>query len=314
MSAMSSVALGITAVLLLMAAISLAGARWVEHEVPPLGHFIEVEGVRLHYVEAGVGPTVILLHGASANLRDMASSLMGPLSQHHRVIAFDRPGYGYSERPDRDWPNPARLADLVITAAERLGAERPVLVGHSWSGSVVMAGLLTQGERLRGGVLLSGVAGHWAGSVGWTYDVGGLPVIGPLFAHTLVFPAGMVLMPGMVQAVTAPNPVPPRYLNHIGARLALRPRTFRHNVTDMSRLNEYMQSLSTRYARIDRPLLVIHGEADELVPFWNHGQRLQAVVRDVQFSLIPDAGHAPHHTHTDAVVSAVETFAASLER
>jgi len=118
----------------------------------------------------------------------------------------------------------------------------------------------------------------------------------------------------MVQAVTAPNPVPPRYLNHIGARLALRPRTFRHNVTDMSRLNEYMQSLSTRYARIDRPLLVIHGEADELVPFWNHGQRLQAVVRDVQFSLIPDAGHAPHHTHTDAVVSAVETFAASLER
>lgn len=309
MSTLSGVFMGLALVLSVLAAVSWAGARWVERRVPPVGHFIEVQGVRLHYVEAGTGPTIVLLHGASSNLRDLASSLMAPLAQRFRVIAFDRPGYGYSSRPEGDWPNPARLADLVLTAAEQLGAERPLLLGHSWAGSVVMAGLVTQGARLRGGVLLGGVAGHWAGPVGWTYDVGGLPLIGGLFAHTLVFPAGMALMPGMVAPVLAPDPVPATYIDDIGARLALRPRTFRYNVADMNRLNEYLQELSPRYDRIDRPLLLIHGEADELVPFWNHGRRLLPVVPDVQVRMIPDAGHAPHHTHTKAVVEAIQGFA-----
>lgn len=300
-------------VLLLLAA-SVIGRQWIEHRYPPQGAFVEVDGVRLHYVQQGEGPgpALLLVHGASSNLRDLSSSLLPALARHHRVIAFDRPGYGYSERPAGEWPTPARIAQLLLDASASLGIDKPIIVGHSWAGSVVMAALVELPERVSGGVLIGGVAGHWVGSVGWTYDIGTLPVIGSLFAWTTVFPAGLLTLDDAVKPVLAPDPVPADYVEGIGARLALRPQTFLHNVEDMTRLNAYMQTLSPRYDEIRAPLLLIHGDADQLVPFWNHGRRVMPVVPQAQPVLIPRAGHAPHHTHTREVVEALERFAAGV--
>jgi pimeloyl-ACP methyl ester carboxylesterase len=230
------------------------------------------------------------------------------LAKNHRVIAFDRPGYGYSERQQGDWQDPAQIAALLLDACNRLGIQKPVIVGHSWAGSVVMAALVEMPARISGGVLLAGVAGHWAGSVGWTYDVGAIPVLGPLFAWTVVTPAGQLLLPEEVQPVLAPSPVPDHYVEDIGAPLALRPWSFEHNVEDMTRLNVYMQNLSPRYDQIRLPLLIIHGDADRLVPFWNHGRRVLPVVPQARLVLIHEAGHALHHTHTQEVARAIDQF------
>lgn len=300
--------IGVIGFALALAALSHLGARWIERTLPPVGDFVVVDGVRLHYVDEGEGPTLILLHGASSNLRDFATSLVPALSRHYRVLAFDRPGYGYSERPNGEWPDPARVAALVLDAAEQLGAERPVLLGHSWAGSVVMAALVEMPERVAAGVLLSGVAGHWTGPVSATYTVGGLPLLGRLFAHTLVVPVGTWVVPQATASVVAPERPPEGYAERIGAHLALRPRNFLHNVEDMNRLSLYMQRLSPRYRDIDRPLLLIHGDRDTLVPFWNHGERLLPVVPEVQVHQLPGAGHAPHHTRTGEVVDALRAF------
>ena len=298
--------------LLSLAALSAWGRWQIEREFPPVGKMIEVDGQRLHVLDQGEGPALILVHGASSNLNDFAASILPELAKTHRVLAFDRPGYGYSERGDDAWPDPQRLADLLLTAAEQMGAEQPVMLGHSWAGSVVMSALVHYPERLRAGVLLSGVAGHWAGSVDWTYDLGSLPVIGPLFAHTLVYPAGTRLLPSAVATVLAPNPVPEGYVERIAAPLALRANSFLHNVQDMRRLSEYMQALSPRYREIQLPLLVIHGEADELVPYWNHGQRLEPVIASLQVAMLSGVGHAPHHAAPDAVIGALRGFLAEL--
>lgn len=309
---MSSLLLGLLGLLLLLAGWSRAGQFWTERRYPPLGDFVEVDGLRLHYLMAGEGPPLILLHGASSNLRDFHSRLLPLLTPHYRVIAFDRPGYGYSERP-RDWPDPARIAQLVLDGAAQLGVERPLLVGHSWSGAVVMAALVTLPERIAGGALIGGVAGHWAGPIDWTYSVGGWPLLGKLFAWTAVYPAGQFLVEGGVRKVLAPNPVPAGYAEDIAVALALRPRAFRHNVEDMNRLSEYLQELSPRYDEIRLPLLLIHGEADSLVPWWNHGRRLLPVIPQARALLLPDAGHAPHHSHPQAVVEALRRFYAGAE-
>lgn len=304
----------IVALGLALALISYAGTRWIEHRFPPIGDFVTVDGIRLHYVDQGSGPPLVLLHGASSNLRDLASSLLPALVKDHRVLVFDRPGYGYSERPAGDWPDPARVAALVLDAAHQLGAERPLLVGHSWSGSVVMAALVEMPDRVAGGALIAGVAGHWAGSAGTNYTIGGLPLIGRLFAHTLVFPLGHFAIPRVTTAVLHPDAVPDGYADGIGAKLALRPRQFRNNIEDMNRLSPYMQRLSTRYHDIDRPLLLIHGEADTVVPFWNHGERLLPIVRGVQVHRIAGAGHAPHHTHRDEVAAELRRFVGEAVR
>lgn len=296
--------------LLLCFAITRVGAWWIEKQNPAIGEIVELDGQRLHLVDQGPvdAPALILVHGASSNLKDFSSSLLPALAQRFRVLAFDRPGYGYSERGSGAWPDPAQLADLMLRVAEQRGVQQPVVLGHSWGGSVVMAALVHHPERIRGGISLAGVAGHWAGSVGWTYDLGALPLIGPLFAHTLVLPAGLAVLPGAVAEVLAPNPVPEGYVERIGARLALRPSSFLYNVQDMRMLNEYMQSLSPLYRQIERPLMVIHGDADELVPFWNHGERLEPVISDLQVRMLEGQGHAPHHSATAEVLGHIDDF------
>ena len=286
---------------------------WLERKHPSIGQFITVDGVRLHYVIAGEGPGIILVHGASSNLQEFTSSILPELAKTHRVIAFDRPGYGHSQAPvDDAWFDPAAVADLLLTASAELGVKKPLVLGHSWAGSVVMAALVNFPERISGGVLLSGVAGHWAGPLNWTYDIGDKPLIGPLFAWTLVYPLGSLVLANNVQEVFTPDTMPEGHLDRAAVALALRPTTFQRNVRDMNRLNEYMQVLSPHYDQVKQPLLIIHGEDDILVPYWNHGRRVLPVIKQAQVVLLPHTGHAPHHTQTTRVVKEINDFAASL--
>jgi len=298
----------------LLAAVSAVGVQRIESRLPPVGRFIEIDGVRLHYTDQGQGPPVLLVHGASSNLLEFQSSLVPALERDHRVLAFDRPGHGYSERDGEGWPDPARLAALLLTAAEQLGAPRPVLVGHSWAGAVVMTALVREPARVSGGVLLAGAAGHWVGERGPVERLRDWPALNAAFAHTVVVPMGGRLIPGALQAVFAPHPVPEGHAERIGAELALRPSSYLANGEDMEHLAAFLQRESTRYREITRPLLVIHGTADELVPFWNHGRRLEPVVPRLRVALLEGHGHALHHVDAPRVGELVRGFVAEVVR
>jgi alpha/beta hydrolase fold len=77
-------------------------AKKAERDNQPIGQFIEVDGVRLHYLDRGSGEPIVLLHGNGSMIQDFQSSgLIEIASQKYRVIAFDRPGFGHSARPRR---------------------------------------------------------------------------------------------------------------------------------------------------------------------------------------------------------------------
>jgi alpha/beta hydrolase family protein len=83
---------------------------------PPLGKFIELEGVRLHYLERGPpdGPVLVMLHGNGTLLQDLAlSGLVDAAAQKFRVICFDRPGFGHSSRPRSVIWSPDRQGQLL---------------------------------------------------------------------------------------------------------------------------------------------------------------------------------------------------------
>ena len=144
------------------AAANYALAKRAERRNPPQGSFVTVDGVRLHYLDRGPAedsskPAIVLLHGVGALTGEMtASGIVDALAADHRVIVFDRPGFGYSERPrGRIW-TPAAQAALLRQALDLLGVERPVIVGHSWGTLVTLEMALRDPDRTAGLVLLSG--------------------------------------------------------------------------------------------------------------------------------------------------------------
>ena len=142
-----------------LAGFSAIAARRIEKAVPPQGGFLDLDGERLHVLDEGAGPPVVLIHGLSGQMGNFTHSLVGRLTGDFRVVAFDRPGSGYSTRAPGA---PAGVRDQAATLAKAirmLNLERPVIVGHSLGGAVALAVALDHPDCV-GAVALISPATH----------------------------------------------------------------------------------------------------------------------------------------------------------
>src|SRR5580658_6001980 len=106
-------------------------ARRVEKALPPRGHFIEVDGARIHYLDEGSGPPLVLIHGLGGQMHNFTHSLLDRLKHNHRVIILDRPGCGYSTRARKASAALGAQARTIAGLIDKLGLDRPLIVGHS---------------------------------------------------------------------------------------------------------------------------------------------------------------------------------------
>ena len=114
-------------------------AKKAQRENPPQGQFVEIDGVRVHYVERGTGPPLVLLHGNGSMIQDFESSgLIDLAAKDFRVFVFDRPGFGHSDRPRNVVWTPDAQAELIKRALDRLGVSNAIVLGHSWGASVAV--------------------------------------------------------------------------------------------------------------------------------------------------------------------------------
>ncbi len=286
---------------------------------PPLGHFEVIDGVKLHYLDSAPGEagqstrqTIVLLHGASSNLRDFAISIYPPLSLQYRVIAIDRPGYGYSGRPTSngaDWINPAVQARLVHDLLEKIGVRNPVMVGHSWAGSVVLAYALDYPRETGGVVMLAGASHPWRSEPSFHNRWPAVPVLGDIFLHTLAAPGFALVSSQAVARNFAPNIPPTDYAERAGLSLLVRPDNWRANAEDMRNLSAFLAVQKSRYDELHTPMAIIAGENDTSVSPGNHAKRLHKQVAGSKLIMIPDTGHSPHHAHPDIVIDAISDIA-----
>src|SRR6202790_3294765 len=132
-------------------------AKKAEHDNPPTGRFLQIDGVRLRCVEQGAGAPLVLLHGNGSMIQDFESSgLIDLTAKNYRVIVFDRPGFGHSSRPRSVVWTPDAQAELINGALAQLGVSNAIVLGHSWSASVAVAMALKYPVLVRGLVLASG--------------------------------------------------------------------------------------------------------------------------------------------------------------
>ena len=107
--------------------------------------FVDVDGIHVRYRELGSGPAVVLLHGYGASL-DSWVTVQPAVAAHHRVIAVDLKGFGWTSRPDGDY-SPAAQAQLVWHVLDKLGVDQVAIVGHSWGTSVALSMAVAHPER-----------------------------------------------------------------------------------------------------------------------------------------------------------------------
>ncbi len=284
-----------------------ASAREVAAEAafPPSGRFVTVNGRRLHYEIAGKGPDLVLIHGASGSLRDLTFSLRDRLTDRYRVIAVDRPGLGYSD-PLEDASLLAQAQHIKAGLAQ-LGVTEPVVLGQSYGGAVALAWALDGGPRAL--VLVSAPSMPWPGKLDPWYR---LTDTWP--GKHLAIPLVAAFLPdSYVRSITAtifgPDPVPEGYEEHLGAALTLRRRTLLANTIQINALRAELVTMEPRYPTLTLPVELIHGTADTIVPLDIHSGPLSHLLPNASITMIPGAGHMPHHSHASVVIAAIDRAA-----
>lgn len=300
---------GLTTILAIGGAISWWLSDQIETRFPPLGEPFRASQADLHYADVGTGPALVLIHGAGANLRDFDANLVTQLKDRFRLIRIDRPGSGYSRARSGRWLNPAEQAAVIGELLDALQVEEAIWIGHSWGGSLVMAALLNDPQRTRGGVMLAGAAYPWEGGVEIHHRLPAWPVLGPMLTHTLIPPIGAAALEGGAKAVFEPNEPIPDYAEKTGLALYLRPSQIAATATDVTSLSEFLELQAPRYGEIGNPMLLVHGVDDDIVPAWNHTDRLEKLLPDVEVLRLEATGHAPHHVHTELIAQRVAAFA-----
>jgi pimeloyl-ACP methyl ester carboxylesterase len=316
--ARAPLALGIGAALAACAAYVQYRKVQVEREHPPSGSFIEVDGVRLHYIDRGQGQTVVLLHG-NGTLADEfdISTVLGMAAAKYRVIAFDRPGYGYSERPrDRIW-SPHAQAELLYQALQQLGVEKPVIVAHSW-GSMVAAALGQSHPDYPASMLL--MSGYYYPTVrpGVPMMVGpAIPVLGDLMAYTISPLVGRLTWPPFIRKLFAPAATPARFKKRFPVWMSLRPISLRAAAGETALMIPTALELSRHHDRLTMPLILMAGADDLHVLPRLQTERLHKELPHSRLILSPGVGHMIQHTVPEqvmsAIVMAVEAAAAAEE-
>jgi pimeloyl-ACP methyl ester carboxylesterase len=292
------------------AALVARSARATEQAHPPAGTFVEVQGVRLHYIVRGAGSPVVLLHGNGVSAQDWdVSGVLDGLAANHRVIAFDRPGYGYSERPRGTVWTPVRQAELIHAALAQLGVVRPVVAAHSWGTLVALALALDFPADVARLVLLSG---YYFPTVRLDVPLQGAPatpLLGDLLRYTISPVVGRVMSPLLVRQLFAPAPVPERFAR-FPLSMSRRPSQLRAAAEEAVLMVPSAALLQERYRELGVPVEIIAGDGDLIV---NHAQsnRLAQTVLHRDAQLVEGAGHMVHYFAPERVVAAISQAAPS---
>ncbi|GEP00057.1 alpha/beta fold hydrolase [Methylobacterium haplocladii] len=292
----------------------------VESLYPPNGRFVPVRGGRLAVLEAGPTEsprgTVVLLHGASASAADPMEGIGRTLAKRgYRVIAFDRPGFGWSDRlAGPEAASPGFQADAIGRALDAMEAGPAIVLGHSWSGALALRLALDRPDHVAGLVLAAPVALPFPDKqLPWWGRLALQPAVTGLLVRTVVVPIAWWYLPKAAKGAFTPQAMSEGYVERSRAPLILRPGAALANLEDLAGLPAALREQAPRYGEIRVPTVVAAGESDPVVRIQTQAVPLAEQIPGARLVRLRGIGHMLHYVATDALADAVDGVRAEVE-
>jgi pimeloyl-ACP methyl ester carboxylesterase len=252
---------------------------------------VQIGETRLHIVERGSGPPLVLVHGLGAQLRNFTYALVEPLAANFRVVCVDRPGCGYSTRPARVSASLTGQAATMAKLLAELGLERPIIVGHSYGGALALALAVNHPDSV-GGLALVAPLTHAQKEAPAAFRDLVIPSrpLRRLIAWTIAIPVSMMTGQRILDLVFRPEAVPADFDTAAGGLLALRPGQFFAASSDLVNVGEDLPGIEQRYSSIRASVGILFGRSDEILSYKEHGIAMQSKIPGLALSLV-DGGH-----------------------
>jgi pimeloyl-ACP methyl ester carboxylesterase len=271
------------------------------------GRLLQLNGLRVRYLERPGGePAVLLIHGLPGTAEDFEA--VTPLIAGHRTIAIDRPGYGFSTGGYFPFDRQLQAVGEVI---EKLHLGRPVLVGHSYGGTISLAYAERHPAAVRGLVLVDAAATCKRMSAFESVQTHVLQFLQlPVLRQIADATFGQLLLTVSAKQgdseAFSPNPVDAKHRQRV---LSL---NLKHGDLDAlagERLasDGVVEGVNRGLAGVRVPAIVIQGDHDELVKP-ECGRRLAARLPDARLRMV-GGGHMVPYTHPAVVAAAAEALA-----
>lgn len=267
----------------------LSGAGCLDHHRGPIpgapkdATFLTVKGTRVHYVDEGSGPPVVLIHGFASSIGAW-TGVRKALRVDHRVIALDLKGFGYTDRPEGDY-SPKAQAELVLGLLDERGVEGPVsLVAHSWGSSVALQMALIDPARVDRIALYDA----------WVYE-DQLPTF---FVWARADGLGEALVGAFYDerpddkiavAFHDPKYITEALIETVEDQLS-RPGTKAAALAAIR--GQRFAAVELRYRTIDKPVLLLWGREDRVTTL-EYGERLASDLPRARLVVYPQCGHFP---------------------
>lgn len=257
---------------------------------------IALNGVNIHYIEAGEGPVVLLLHGLGSSLDTWRQNIQPLASAGFTVLAPDLPGHGDSDKPESLDYDPLAAVDFTGRFLDTLEVRKASLVGSSAGGLVAAMFALEHPERT--GKLALVAPGGLGRQVSWFLRLMSVPAIGEF-----LFRPWMYNLLGINKRVFyEPSSVPDGVLTEM-ARVHALPGSTRSTLRSL-RSSINLRGLRPEWQVLHRlpqlaaPLMCLWGEQDNIIPV-SHASLVKKAIPHSLVRTLPQCGHWPHMEKPD---------------
>jgi pimeloyl-ACP methyl ester carboxylesterase len=276
----------------------------------PDSKFIEVNDVTVHYKEMGEGETAfILLHGFGGSVYSWRE-VVDDFSQVGRVIAYDRPAFGLTERPmPEDWDeNPYGMKaniELLRGLMDALGVEKAVLVGNSAGGGVAVAFGLEYPGRVESLILVDpGVGGGrgpqfpaWALPLMWTPQ---MRHIGPLLMRDYQESLPKTILREWFNQDKLTEEIGQEHLK------IFKIKNWDRAFYELTFAPAYPE-LRPLLPQLNGPVFIVAGQEDRLIRAF-YFEAIASEIPNAQLTLIPQCGHVPQEECPDEFMQTVKKY------